>query len=333
MIRNLISVCLFTLIAALSCLSTLAQEATVTPIPPLPKILPFHDLKQVKDVVQREYGARHKLYEAIGNLEYSAICTHTFTGASELLPGSLHYKTKGEKYWYDVDPVRLKTSGDEYSFLSCFNGEVTQKFSKSTGYMTIQKGLQPDGGTLYMRNYLFLPDFYFPTVFAAGCEDVLKPSTLANPEIWSSFFHSVTMLGVATIAGRDSWVIEVPVQKEVLTGLPAVARIYLDPELGCFPVGWDVSTEAGERLYTYRVEKVGLSAVGHKLNLAYPEEATVIGYVEDAKPVGRVTNTSALSILKIMVNAEINDEDLSIDPSSANGIYDADANVYIQVPK
>lgn len=292
------------------------------------------DPGEALESVTKAILSRLKAISTLGSLEYFATCQNTFNEASQLLLGELRFAADGQKYRYDIVPVRRQASGDELSFSSSFDGTVTQKLSKGSGEMTIGNGLLADGDTLYMRNYFFLPDVFFEAILVPARGFVLKPADFADTANWKNVVHAIHLKGRVKIGDTTCYAVEIPVEKELLTGLPAIATIYLDIDKAGFPRGWDLTTKERQPIYRYRVEETDTLFVDHgKSPFVFPKRASFVAYIENLKPVGKITNTSMIVVNKCSAGKQIDPERFSIDPAMARGIYDRTEKTYIPVPR
>ncbi len=289
------------------------------------------------------FSAQQKLYRAITTLEYTA--TEGIGDAERdpnLLPGSLHFLAKGDLYWYDLNTIRLR-GHDEFCFISSYDGEYTRKLTKGNLYMENKKGkgkvagkegVGTDGGTLFGRNFLFLPQLFSASEYNTNSGFIARPVNLGEAPRWEAFGAAVKLLGRARVLDSDCLALELPLEWEVHTRGPAKVRIYLNPTSNFYAMGWDVLTSDGRLAYSYRITKLGFANVkGTNLQLPYPQEANAIYHTKHGVLTDGYTSTSKITITDVHLNEEVDDSRFTIAPDEATGIFDTDANVYINVPK
>lgn len=308
---------------------------TVAPTPAKPAVItPAADAAKALKMVLDALGKQRALYGQVKTLEYTADSVRLDNNhPPDIQPSKLHFLSKGEFYYYEYNPVEYP--GKEYAhYTSSYDGNDARKLNTISRHMTIKKGRGDDGGTLFLNNFLFLPQKFFSVAYNPSVGTVTKPAELADPAKWSDFLKKIQVLGESTLLNQNCVVVQFGLDKEPFTERAAKVRIYLDLAAEGFPMGWDLLTPSDEPILTYRVNKLALCPIGGTpLFLPYPEKATRASYITSEGQVTKLPEgTASITVHSIRINQDLDDDLFTIDPSSANDIHDLDDDKFIIVP-
>ncbi len=205
-----------------------------------------------------------------------------------------------------------------------FDGKRFQLFDKNRGTLIISDA-EGQVDMLGPRNVFFKP--YFPFIKAWQKNEHPQPPTLSDLSSVDSWVGSVEADSIEKVEFEDKDCVTFNVKgDENIT-----YRVWLSVGDSYFPIKWEQLTASGKTAASFTVKKVGKLADSSGNSVFFPEEFVGIDFDDESE--GNILTSFEATVTSIKLNELASPERYTIDPSSADRIFDSSTNTVITVPK
>lgn len=236
--------------------------------------------------------------------------------------GKIHYVIGPEGYYFETESLTMKgkTAFKEVAF----DGKRFQLFDKNRGTLIISDA-EGQVDMLGPRNVFFKP--YFPFIKAWQKNEHPQPPTLSDLSSVDSWVGSVEADSIEKVEFEDKDCVTFNVKgDENIT-----YRVWLSVGDSYFPIKWEQLTASGKTAASFTVKKVGKLADSSGNSVFFPEEFVGIDFDDESE--GNILTSFEATVTSIKLNELASPERYTIDPSSADRIFDSSTNTVITVPK
>jgi hypothetical protein len=272
----------------------------------------------------------------INSISYSATSTYKVEPEFEKQAGDLgdttctySFLAQGDKWVYDVD-VKGKSGLLITSRKEAFDGTTIQEFSKRDGLLTLIKSRAKTEVILATKTYIFNPILFVPQ---ERLQTVNYPLTLSSFKLlanWESISKRVSDVDFVNIGQETSGIsFLIPGGFDPHSKKDFKYKVSLSNTWHDYPISWSMLDEKGNLLEDYSVDKLGVAPIaGFSIAFQYPLAATRKMYLN-----GKLVGSGHAVIDSVKINANVDPDAFTIDPSEAKLIRDVDAGTTVEVPQ
>jgi hypothetical protein len=236
---------------------------------------------------------------------------------------------KGDRFLYDWEFTGPK--GPINSRVESYDGEHYESLGRRGGMLTISSKPFLYDIVMCRRHTLFNPFLFLQSAFSTEAYAQLSYNQLTKKDDWTNALASLPSTSrIEEVNSENESYLKISgIGKSIdpNSEQPSVFDVYFAKKFNWYPMKWDRRLLNGDLITSYSVEELDFVRLAGGENIPYPRVSVVKNYVDK-----RLRDTERIEVKQISFGS-VSDDALSIDPASANVIYDQDKGVRINVPK
>jgi hypothetical protein len=280
--------------------------------------------------IARQLACLHKILSAQTSLSLIALESgHVEPGfGHDALPdftGTLKLLYKGNRFLYDVN----FSGSTAYSQVESFDGEQYAHLNRNGGLLSISTKRFVNDVVMCQGHVFFMPFLFLESGFSADAFTQLSYVQLCNKDDWTHLSLSSTS-GVEEVTLDDQTYLKIAsIGKNIdpVSDKACVFNVFFSKRFNWYPMKWERRLLTGEIVTSYSVEELGSIKMENGGSIPYPQISVLKHYRDNA-----LRDTERLEVQQISFGS-VSDDDIAIDPASANFIRYLDTGVKIKVPK
>ena len=255
--------------------------------------------------------------------------TATFTLTNKIEPGAAFPDILYSVVQRQGSVVDPSSAEEVRSYKTAFNGSELQMMTYPEGRLSISRVVPSYDTVVYDANGLFLPFRFISEKQASTEGEFEKLTDVCSPKQWFRIQEIIKSGNFKISADQRYITFDVKIYSEKEKE-DVVYEVTLDKQSKMFPVHWNMKDSNGKMLQDYQVTELAVFPTSRKLpQFFYPKVAVLSDYKD-----GDIISKSTVTTANLrFATGDINSDDFTIDPASANLIWDNDKEVLVHVPK
>ncbi len=275
--------------------------------------------------VYRELTSLHERLSVQRSLSLAAVATgHVEPGFAPAeaagFTGTFKLFYKGDRFLYDVEFTGPK--GPTYSQVEYFDGRNYGHLNRIGGRLS--RSAKPFLYDVVMSqgHIFFMPFTFLQSGFRSEAFLQLSYERLTKKDDWIDARRLLSEKSKIEEVAMDNEpclkLTNIGVNIDPVSELPCTFDVYFAKSLNWYPKRWERRLSTGVMVTSYSVEEVGFIKTMDGTDIPYPKVSILNHYRED-----KLRDTERLEVKQINFDT-VTDEDLTIDPATANHILDLD---------
>jgi hypothetical protein len=242
---------------------------------------------------------------------------------------AVHFREQLDRYWFEVNEIHGTNRVLPDSMIWAFNGTNAQYFDDN-GMLSIKKGpLQNStfAGILFHPLSGFIPFYPFNKIQDKGY--LPRLSDFTDPAIWQKSVGQLLPAAKSFWSGTNLVSFECKADGESVGLEKTDLRVGLDPLHGYAPVIWE-RWKDGKLVVSSQVVQLGEFKTPGGSKFYFPKKTKFCWLKPDGiNPLSEID----FELSSLVIGKKYTDDDFTLDPGTANLIFDMDAKKVMQVPK